>query len=89
VSTSLSTAEAKELLRLCNTGRLFEIQDWIALGRSLSVTTDLKPAPLEAALNTGFHSMVELLVRNEESQLLKNRALRRAVSLKRLDFIEL
>lgn len=50
---------------------------------------DVKTTPLEVALDTGFHSLVELLVRNEASQELKDRALRRAVSLKRLDFIEL
>src|SRR5215212_7949693 len=38
---------------------------------------------------TGFHSLVELLVRAEPSSQLKNRALRRALSHKRLDLIEL
>lgn len=85
----LSTTEAKELLRLCKTGRLFEIQNWIASGNSICVSVDSKTTPLEVALNTGFHSLVELLVRNETSQEEKNEALQQAVSLKRLDFIEL
>jgi hypothetical protein len=89
VTKILSTTEAKELLRLCRTGRLFEIQDWIASGKSLCVPDDSKTTPLDVALDTGFHSLVELLVRNETSRELKNDALQRAVSLKRLDFIEL
>jgi len=89
VTKILSTTEAKELLRLCKTGRLFEVQDWIASGNSLCVPAELRTTALKVALDTGFHSLVELLVRNEKSQDLKNRALRQAVSLKRLDFIEL
>ena len=85
----LSTTEAKHLLQLCKTGRLFDVQDWIASGKSLRVPTELKTTPLELALDTGFHSLVELLLRNEASQDLKNRALYRAVSYKSLDFIEL
>ena len=89
MSKILSPSEAKHLLRLCKIGRLFDVQHWIASGESLSVPADLKTTPLEVALDTGFHSLVEMLVRHEASQNLKNRALRHAVSLKRLDFIEL
>ena len=85
----LSIAEAKELLRLCKAGRLFEVQNWIASGKSLCVPDESKTTPLEVALNAGFHSLVELLLRNEENQQLKNRALQQAFSLKRLDLIEL
>lgn len=85
----LSTTEAKELLRLCKTGRLFEIQNWIATGNSICVSADSKTTPVEVALNAGFHSLVELLLQNEENQQLKNRALQQALSLKRLDLIEL
>jgi ankyrin repeat protein len=89
VSATLSTTEAKHLLRLCKSGRLFEVQSWIASGNSLSVPADLRTTPLKVALDTGFHSLVELLVRNEPSQDLKNQALRHAISHKRLAFIEL
>ena len=85
----LSTTEAKELLRLCKVGKLFEVQNWIASGKSLSVPYDSRTTPLEVALRTGFHSLVELLVRNETRQELKNEALQQAVSLKRLDLVEL
>src|SRR5215813_8993823 len=36
-------------------------------------TEDLRTNPLKIALDTGFHSLVELLVRNETDQNLKNR----------------
>jgi hypothetical protein len=89
VSNALSNAEAKQLLQLCKTGRLFDVQNWISSGNSLSVPAELKTTPLSVALDTGFYSLVELLVRNEPSRQLKNRSLRHAVSLKRLDLIEL
>jgi Mor family transcriptional regulator len=89
VSETLSLTDAKHLLRLCKLGKLFEVQDWIASGNSLCVPADLRTTPLDVALDTGFHSLVELLVRNEASQDLKNQALRHSVSLKRRDFIEL
>jgi hypothetical protein len=85
----LSIAEAKDLLRLCKAGRLFDVQNWIASGKSLCVPDESKTTPLEVALNSGFHSLLELLLQNEENQQLKNRALQRALSQKRLDLIEL
>ena len=85
----LSINEAKDLVRLCTLGKLFEVQEWIASGNSLCVPNDLKVTPLELAVDTGFHSLVELLVRAEPSPQLKDRALRRALSHKRLDLIEL
>jgi hypothetical protein len=82
MSVTLSDAEAKHLLQLCKAGRLLEIQDWISSGKSLCMPSDSRTTPLKTALDTGFHSLVELLVRNEASQEIKNRALRKAVSLK-------
>jgi ankyrin repeat protein len=89
VSETLSTTEAKHLLRLCKLGRLFEVQNWISSGNSISVPAELKTSPLRVALDSGFYSLVELLVRNEPSQDPKNRALRHALTNKRLDLIEL
>ena len=86
---TLSTTEAKYLIGLCKIGKLFEVQQWIALGKSLCVSAELRVTPLETSVNTGFHSLVELLARNELSQDVKNRALRRALTNKRLDLIEL
>lgn len=89
VSEILSEADAKELLRLCKLGRLYDVQGWITSGKSLCLPSNLRTTPLKVALDTGFHSLVELLVRNEPNQELKDRALSHAVSLKRLDFIQL
>jgi tetratricopeptide (TPR) repeat protein len=89
MSMTLSAAEAKDLLQLCKAGRLLDVQDWISSGKLLCVPSDFRTTPLKVALDTGFHSLVELLVRNEASQEIKNRALRKAVALKRLDFVEL
>src|SRR5712691_10243494 len=89
MTNTLSVPEAKELLKLCKLGKLFEVQDWIASGKSLRVPADLKTTPLKVALDTGFYSLGELLVSNEPSQVLKNQALHHALSHKRLDFIEL
>lgn len=89
VSEILSEADAKELLRLCKLGRLYDVQGWTTSGKSLCLPSNLRTTPLKVALDTGFHSLVELLVRNEPNQELKDRALSHAVSLKRLDFIQL
>ena len=85
----LSNSDAKELLQLCKEGRLFAVQNWIASGKSLCVPADLRTTPLKVALDTGFHSLVEVLVQNEPNQELKNWALGHSLSLKRLDFIQL
>lgn len=89
MSDTLSTREAKELLRLCKLGRLFDVQRSIASEKSICVPDDLRTNPLKVALDTGFHSLVELAVRNKPNSELKNQTLRHALSLKRLDFIQL
>ena len=89
MSEFLSETDAKDFLRLCKQGRLFEIQNWIGAGRSIRVPQSLRTTPLKIALGTGFHSLVELLAANEPSQEVKDECLRHAVFLKRLDFIEL
>jgi len=89
MTETLSIEDSKHLLRLCKAGRLFDLQRWIDDGNSLVVPANVRATPLEVALDTGFHSLIELLLRKETNQDLKNRALRKAVSLKRLDFIEL
>lgn len=89
MSNPLSTAEAKELIRLCETGRLYEVEAWIRAGRSLTVPREVRKTPLSVAISTGFHSLVELLLRHEENQKVKNDALQLALMLDRPPFIEL
>lgn len=89
MSKPLSLAEAKDLIRLCETGRLYEVEAWIRAGRSLTVPDEIRKTPLRVAISTGFHSLIELLLRNEESQQVKNDALRLALQLDRPALIEL
>ena len=85
----LSPVDAKELIRLCEAGRLYEIEVWIRAGRSLSAPTDFRKTPLNVSLSTGFHSLIELLLRHEESQERKNEVLREALLMKKPAFIDL
>jgi len=73
----LSIDEGEQLLQLCKAGRLFEIQKWIDLGISISIPGKFKSRPLDVAIDTGFHGLVELLSRYEPSQEVKYRALSR------------
>ena len=70
--------EAEQLLRLCREGRLFELQAWVAAGKSLSVPAHYRQTPMRIALNTGFHSLIEFLLRHEENQSAKDDVLRQA-----------
>jgi ankyrin repeat protein len=81
--------EAKKLLNLCRAGRLYEIEKWIAAGKSLEIPTQKYETLLQVAVRTGFHSLIELIARNENNRTSKNAALADAVSLRRLDFIQL
>jgi hypothetical protein len=87
------TNNAKELMRLCRAGRLYEIEKWIADGKSLDISDAIKRGRqrslLEIAVETGFHSLVELIAKHETSQSAKDAALGEAVSSRRLDFVEL
>jgi hypothetical protein len=83
---------AKELVRLCRAGRLYEIEKWIAAGKPLDVPVAKNRRTktlLQIAVETGFHSLVELIARHDMNQASKNAALADSVSLRRLDFVEL
>src|SRR3984957_12012689 len=84
---------AKELIALCRVGKLYEIDRWIAGGRSLDISVAKKRGRqkglLELAVETGFHSLVELIAKNEPTQSAKDAALSSAVSSRRLDLVEL
>jgi hypothetical protein len=81
--------DAKHLILLCEAGRLYEVEDWIRSGKALKVPAELRKTPLSVALKTGFHSLVELLLRHEEDQRTKNNVLRQAVEARRHDIVEL
>src|SRR2546430_8336238 len=84
----LTREETQELVKLCQNGRLYEIRNWIAAGKSLRTAPEIKKTILSVAIKTGFHSLVELLA-PYETQAAKNQGLANAVSQKRLDLVEL
>ena len=86
---TLVQEDATILLGLCRAGRLYEVEQWIASGRSVRTSENLKRSPLDVAVDQGFHSLVELLARNEYEPSVKNRALSRAIANKRLDLVQL
>jgi hypothetical protein len=86
---TLAEENAKQLLGLCRAGRLYEIQEWIATGRSLRTPRNLKKSPLDVAVEQGFHSLVELLARSECEATIKNHALALAIAKKRLDLVQI
>jgi|HubBroStandDraft_4_1064222.scaffolds.fasta_scaffold361890_1 hypothetical protein len=88
-SAVLNLADAKLLSTLCQQGKLYEVEKWIANGKSLVVPPEYKTTPLQSALDRGFHSLVELLARSDCGQQAKNDSLMDAVSKRNLEFIEL
>ena len=89
LASVLPAEKAKELIRLCRTGRLYDVEAWIKARTSISVPADFKASPLEVAVETGFHSLVLLLARNVGRQEIKNKALQKATELRRLELVEL
>lgn len=89
---TLAPDHSKELVQLCRTGRLYEIEKWIAAGKPLDVPAAKNRKSktlLQIAVETGFHSLVALIAKNDTRQASKNAALADSVSLRRLDFVEL
>jgi hypothetical protein len=89
MADSLSLTDSRQLIRLCEAGRLYEVEQWIRAGRSLMVCGQVRKTPLGIALDTGFHSLIDLLLRHEESQQVKDDVLRDALSMHKPAFIEL
>lgn len=85
----LTNEQGKELVRLCRTGRLYEVDAWIASGKSLSVPSGFRMTPLQVAVEIGFHSLIRLLACNDRDVANLNRALSDAVALRNLDSVSL
>src|SRR5579884_2736262 len=88
MSSCLDVEQSKVLLALCRAGKLYDIERWIAGGNSITTAESIKKTPLLTAIETGFHSLVELLARNELQPDQKNKALAKAVQIRRLDMIQ-
>ncbi len=59
---TLTRKQTATLCRLCREGMLFEVQDWIAAGRSLQTNRKTGEHPLVLASTNGFHSLVKILL---------------------------
>lgn len=81
--------DAEHLLRLCREGRLFALQEWLAGGRSLSVPANYRQTPLKIAINTEFHSLIELLLQHETQQSAKDDVLQHACWRRQLPIMQL
>lgn len=81
--------DADHVLRLCREGRLFELEQWIAAGRSIAMPSDYKKSPLGIAVQTGFHSLIELLLKHESDQAAKNAVLIEACRERQVGVVEL
>jgi hypothetical protein len=66
--------QGKELIRLCRAGQLYELERRIAQGNVFDVPLG-KKSLLQIAVETRFHSLVELISRNDPNQSSKNAAL--------------
>jgi hypothetical protein len=56
---------SRVLIALCRAGKLYEIERWIAAGKSIVTAQTVRKAPPLTAVETGLHSLVELLARHE------------------------
>ncbi|HEX3627076.1 MAG TPA: hypothetical protein VH280_16830 [Verrucomicrobiae bacterium] len=81
--------DIKELIRLVRAGKLFDVQRWIADGKQTVPPKPYSSSPLRVAVETGFHSMIEILLQIETDQGKKNHLLRRAVWNNKLELIKL
>lgn len=87
--------EIKPLVDLCRTGRLFEVQSWIASGKPVNPPPPpdkgtRKKSPLQVAIDKGFHSLVQILLEGgAHIQDGSYNALGQALTDRRLDLIKL
>ncbi len=80
---------AEHVLRLCREGCLFELQAWVEQGKSLAVPNGFRRSPLRAALDTGFHSLIEFLLKHEADQSNRDAVLQEACWRNQLSMIRL
>lgn len=85
------SAETKEIRDLVRNGHLFDVEKWAKNGKSLR-RRELDPwkSLLFEAVDFGFHSMVEILLKNDkwqEEELAE--AVAQAASNRRLDMVEI
>lgn len=84
------------LVDRCRAGKLFEVQEWIAGGNPVNPPEghyrgSRKKAPLEYAIDAGFHSLVKVLLDGgtEVGPIDGYCPMRKALEKRRLDLVEL
>ena len=83
--------DLKELIGLIRQGRLYDVRQWIDDGKNIRLPEEghFILSPMLAAVRTGFHSMVELLLEQLSKEEDLDGLLHEAVCAGRLDLIEL
>lgn len=74
VSSPATSEYPKELLSLCRTGRLYDVEKWIAAGKPLELPAAKNRKTktlLQIAVETGFHSMVDLIAKHEHQPVIQ------------------
>jgi hypothetical protein len=89
MNAHLSLEQTKELVALSRTGQLYEIERRFTQWGTLCQHPDAHRDPLDVALEKGFHSLVELLIRHTSDQDTKNYALEQAVYNRRFDIVQM
>jgi len=90
---SATYEEIKPLIDLCKAGKLFEVQEWIASGKPVNPPPEKGrrgKTPLRVAMDSGFHSLVEVLIKGGAAmQEGHYSALEHALSNRRFDLVNL
>ena len=87
--------EIEPLVKLCRLGKVFEIQEWVSAGNPVNPPKDLdrrvkKRFPLYLAIESGFHSLLKVLLEGGISLREPGYApLDHALWKRRLDLVEL
>jgi len=84
---ALSDEQVEELRVAVKKGRLFDVQGWTAAGKPLFKKYSRKKQALKLAVESGFHSMVEILARVWPDQETLNEAMRWAAHKRRKDLV--
>ncbi len=61
-------SDIKEFRQLIKTGKIFAVQKWIAEGKRITAPEIYWETPLSLAVETGFHSMIEVFLQQKPEQ---------------------
>ncbi len=94
MSSASTWDEIKPLIEMCKAGRLFEVQDWIASGKPVDPPAlpkkGGKKSPLRIAIDSGFHSLVQVLLQGGASTSGRGYSpMEHCLSERRLDLVKL